>query len=166
MTAGTDCEDLDHFDDVPKNKYSVTKLIAPRPCLTAKYIQSLAADIRAVSHQWVIQCCTTNSLLDLDTLALPAGWSITKQDTFVKFWERVCTLAGATTRVVNEEDLNMSGALALVTEWDCPHEVQNKANQDNIPLVSTTWVVQCLIEAKVIAPTSHDKFSFMYTEPE
>ncbi|XP_073960392.1 uncharacterized protein isoform X3 [Choristoneura fumiferana] len=218
MTAGTDCEDLEfsdrpfnkerlkeqleaggglvysHFDDVPKNKYSVTKLIAPRPCLTAKYIQSLAADIRAVSHQWVIQCCTTNSLLDLDTLALPAGWSITKQvfvnwvpatgkrntqffkdkvillcgdqDTFVKFWERVCTLAGATTRVVNEEDLNMSGALALVTEWDCPHEVQNKANQDNIPLVSTTWVVQCLIEAKVIAPTSHDKFSFMYTEPE
>ncbi|XP_063539612.1 uncharacterized protein LOC134748764 [Cydia strobilella] len=217
-TAGTDCEDLEfsdrpfnkerlkeqleagggivysHFDDVPKAKYSVTKLIAPRPCLTAKYIQSLAADIRAVTHQWVILCCTNNALLDTDAYALPAGWSITKQafvnwvpssgrrntqffkdkvillcgdqDTFVKFWERVCTLVGATTRVVNEEDLNMSGALALVTEWDCPHEVQNKANQDNIPLVSTTWVVQCLIEAKVIAPTSHDKFSFMYTEPE
>lgn len=45
-------------------------------------------------------------------------------------------------------------------------QVQNKANQDNIPLVSTTWVVQCLIEARVIAPTSHDKFSFMYAEPE
>lgn len=84
----------------------------------------------------------------------------------MKFWERVCTLAGATTRVVNEEDLNMSGALALVTEWDCPHEVQNKANQDNIPLVSTTWVVQSLIEARVIAPTSHEKFSFMFAEPE
>lgn len=87
-------------------------------------------------------------------------------DTFVKFWDRVCTLAGASTRVVNEEELNMSGALALVTEMDCPHEVQNKANQDNVPLVSTTWIVQCLIEAKVVPPTGHDKFSFMYTEPE
>ncbi|XP_046966507.1 TP53-binding protein 1-like [Vanessa cardui] len=216
--AGTDTEDLEfsdrpfnkerlkeqleagggtvysHFDDVPKNKYTVCKLIAPRPCLTAKYIQCLAADIRSVSHAWVITSCTNNRLVDVDSFVLPSGWSILKkcfinwnpssgkrnttffkdktillcgdQDTFVKFWERVCTLAGANTRVVNEEDLNMSGAICLVTEWDCPHEVQNKANQDNIPLVSTTWVVQCLIEAKVIAPTSHDKFSFMYAEPE
>ncbi|XP_047029171.1 uncharacterized protein LOC124636931 isoform X1 [Helicoverpa zea] len=216
--AGTDTEDLEfcdrpfnkerlkeqleagggtvysHFDDVPKNKYAVCKLIAPRPCLTAKYIQCLAADIRSVSHGWVIMSCIDNTLRDVDSFALPAGWSILKQrfinwvpqsgrrnatffkdkiillcgdqDTFVKFWERVCTLAGATTRVVNEDDLNMAGALALVTEWDCPHEVQNKANQDNIPLVSTTWVVQSLIEARVIVPTSHEKFSFMFAEPE
>ncbi|XP_013169995.1 PREDICTED: uncharacterized protein LOC106119506 isoform X1 [Papilio xuthus] len=183
-----------HFDDVPKSKYSVCKLIAPRPCLTAKYIQCLAADIRALSHGWVISSCLQQTTLDTDAFVLPAGWSILKdsfinwvppsgkrnstffkdkvillcweQDTFVKFWERVATLAGATTRVVNEENLNMSGAFALVTDCDCPHEVQNKANQDNIPLVSTTWVVQCLIEAKVLAPTSHDKFSFMYTELE
>lgn len=183
-----------HFDDVPKNKYSVCKLVAPRPCLTAKYIQCLAADIRSVSHGWIIMSCIENTLCDIGSYSLPAGWSLLQQrfidwvplhgkrssffkdktillcgdqDTFVKFWERVCTLAGANTRVVNEEDLNMSGAFALVTEWECcPHEVQNKANQDNIPLVSTTWVVQCLIEARVIAPTSHDKFSFMYTEPE
>ncbi|XP_049871353.1 TP53-binding protein 1-like [Pectinophora gossypiella] len=183
-----------HFDDVPKNKYSVTKLIAPRPCLTAKYIQCLAADIRAVSHAWVITSCGNKALADPDAHALPAGWGIVNkcfinwvppsgkrntsffkdklillcgdQDTFVKFWQRVCSLAGANTRVIHEDDLNMTGALALVTEWDCPHEIQNKANQDNIPLVSTTWVVQCLIEGRVIAPTSHDKFSFMYTEPE
>ncbi|CAH2243547.1 jg1594 [Pararge aegeria aegeria] len=183
-----------HFDDVPKNKYSVCKLIAPRPCLTAKYILCLGADIRALSHAWVIMSCIHSRLLDVDAYILPSGWSILKkhyvnwvppsgkrntaflkdkvvllcgdQDTFVKFWERVCTFAGATTRVVNEEDLNMSGAVVLVTEWDCPHEVQNKANQDNIPLVSTTWVVQSLIEARMIAPTSHDKFSFMYAEPE
>lgn len=89
-----------------------------------------------------------------------------EQDEFIKFWERVCTLAGAITRVVNEEDMNTTGAIALVTEWDCPHEVQNMANQENVPLVSTTWVVQCLIEARVIPPTSHDRFSFMYLEPE
>ncbi|CAG5059321.1 unnamed protein product [Parnassius apollo] len=182
-----------HFDDVPKNKYSVCKLIAPRPCLTAKYIQCLAADIRALSHGWVIMSCIRNSPQDMDAFALPAGWSILQEkfmnwnspsgrrnaaffkdkvillcadQDFVKFWERVCTLAGATTRIVNEEDINTSGALVLVTDWECPHEVQNKASEDNIPLVSTTWVVQCLIEAKALNPTSHVKFSFMYTEPE
>ncbi|XP_045512173.1 TP53-binding protein 1-like isoform X2 [Pieris brassicae] len=182
------------FEDVPKNKYSVCKLIAPRPCLTMKYILCLAADIRAVSHGWVIMSCSSGRLLDIDAYALPTGLALNtnafvnwippsgkrnttffkdkvilicgEQDTFVKFWDRVCSLVGATTRVVNEEDLNMSGAYALVTDWDCPHEVQNKANQDNIPLVSTTWVKQCLIEGKVLPPTSHDRFSFMYTEPE
>lgn len=90
-----------------------------------------------------------------------------EQDSFVKFWAQVVGLAGATPRAVSEDELDMSGALALVTEWDaCPHEVQNKANQDHIPLVSTAWLVQCLIEARVVPPTSHDKFSFMYTEPE
>ncbi|XP_053611398.1 uncharacterized protein LOC128675764 [Plodia interpunctella] len=216
--AGTDTEDLEfsdrpfnkerlkeqleagggvvysHFDDVPKNKYSSCKLIAPRPCLTAKYIQCLAADIPAVSHAWVIFSCINNQRMQLGSYVLPSGWSITKQcfinwnppsgkrnttffkdktillcgdqDTFVKFWERVCTLAGANTRVVNEEDLNTTGAIALVTEWDCPHEVQNKANQDMIPLVSTFWVIQCLIEAKILPANSHDRFSFMYAEPE
>ncbi|OWR46687.1 Tumor suppressor p53-binding protein 1 [Danaus plexippus plexippus] len=182
-----------HFDDVPKTKYPQCYLISPRPCLTAKYISCLAAAIKAVSHDWVIQSCMVGHLLDVDSFVLPTGWSLKKssfvnwttssgkrnttfkdkiillcgdQDTFVKFWERVCTLAGATTRIVNEDNLNMTGAIALVTEWDCPHEVQNKANQDNIPLVSTTWVVQCLIEGKVVAPTALDKFSFMYAEPE
>ncbi|KAJ0175256.1 hypothetical protein K1T71_009397 [Dendrolimus kikuchii] len=183
-----------HFDEVPKAKYTVCKLIAPRPCLTAKYILCLAANITAVNHGWVIMSCKENVLQDFDRFALPAGLSIIKrryihwapssgnrnatffkdkvillcgeQDTFIKFWERVCTLAGAITRVVNEEDMNASGAISLVTEWDCPHEVQNMANQENVPLVSTTWVVQCLIEARVIPPTSHDRFSFMYLEPE
>ncbi|CAB3244095.1 unnamed protein product [Arctia plantaginis] len=183
-----------HFDDVPRSKYSVCKLIAPRPCLTAKYIQCLATDIRPVSHGWVIASCAAGALADLDSFALPAGWSILKQrfinwvpahgrrsgflkdklillcseqDSFVKFWARVCGLAGAVPRAVSEDELELGGALALVTEWDaCPHEVQNKANQDSVPLVSTAWLVQCLIEARVLAPASHDKFSFMYTEPE
>ncbi|XP_041980602.1 uncharacterized protein LOC121734192 [Aricia agestis] len=182
-----------HFDDVPRNKYTACKLVAPRPCLTAKYILCLAADVRAVSHAWVIAACAARALPDADAHALPAGWSLLqrrfspwtqpsgKRNTsifkdkvillcgdqdFVKFWDRVCTLAGASTRVVNEEDLNMSSAYVLVTDWECPHEVQNKANEDRIPLVSTTWINQCLIDGKLIAPTSHERFSFMYTEPE
>ncbi|KAM3961669.1 uncharacterized protein ACR2FA_004223 [Aphomia sociella] len=183
-----------HFDDVPKTKYSSCKLIAPRPCTTAKYIQCLSVDIRAVSHAWIIFSCINNKLMDLDSYVLPAGWSFMKKryinwspvsgkrnttifkdkvilvchenDNFVKFWDRVCTLAGATTRTVNEESLNTTSAHALVTDYDCPHEVQNKANQDMIPLVSPNWVKQCLIEGKILPTDGHIRFSFMYTEPE
>lgn len=34
-----------HFEDIPKNKYKQCKIIAPNPCITAKYIQCLAAEI-------------------------------------------------------------------------------------------------------------------------
>lgn len=68
-----------HFDDLPKNKYSVCKLIAPRPCLTAKYIQCLAADIKSVSHAWVILSCINDRQMDVDSYILPSGWSIIKK---------------------------------------------------------------------------------------
>lgn len=34
-----------HFEEIPKNKYNHCKLIAPHPCITAKYVQCLAVDI-------------------------------------------------------------------------------------------------------------------------
>lgn len=183
-----------HFDDIPRSAYKSCRLISPRPCRTAKYMLCVSADVIALCHSWVIFACVEGVLPPVDAYILPAGWSIRRkgfinwggisgkrsttffkdkvillcgdQETFVKFWERILNLSGATTRVVNEEDMNMTGAIALVTEWDCPHEVQNKANQENIPLVSMTWIQQCIIESRIIPPTSHDKFSFMYAEPE
>ncbi len=32
-------------------------VVCNRPCRTERYIRSLAARIRAVSHDWVIHCC-------------------------------------------------------------------------------------------------------------
>lgn len=40
----------EHFEDIPKNKYKLCKLIAPHPCMTAKYVQCLAADIPVSTH--------------------------------------------------------------------------------------------------------------------
>ncbi|XP_026464958.1 TP53-binding protein 1-like [Ctenocephalides felis] len=62
---------------IPQNKYRTCILIAPRPCHTAKYIQCLAANIKAVLHTWVVDCCKSNKLLlEYD---LPAGWSIERK---------------------------------------------------------------------------------------
>ncbi|XP_055549150.1 mucin-2-like isoform X2 [Wyeomyia smithii] len=65
-----------HFEDIPKNKYKFCKLIAPHPSATAKYVQCLAVDIPAVSHEWIIDCCLKFTLLDFKPYALPSGWSI------------------------------------------------------------------------------------------
>ncbi|XP_055909449.1 TP53-binding protein 1-like [Eupeodes corollae] len=65
-----------YFEDVPKNKYKQCKLIAPRPCITAKYVQCIASDIQAISHDWVVDSCRHNKLADLNKYQLPAGWSI------------------------------------------------------------------------------------------
>jgi hypothetical protein len=35
-----------HFEDIPKSKYKQCKLIAPHPCITAKYLQALAVDMQ------------------------------------------------------------------------------------------------------------------------
>lgn len=67
------------FEQIPKDKYGVCKLIAPRPCFTAKYIQCLAADIKALSHCWVVRSCLANKLVDMEEDVLPAGWSIERQ---------------------------------------------------------------------------------------
>lgn len=67
-----------YFEDVPKNIYGVCKLIAPRPCLTAKYIQCLAANIQPLSHIWVVRSCISDELKNMDEDALPTGWSIEK----------------------------------------------------------------------------------------
>ncbi|KFB44307.1 AGAP001466-PA-like protein [Anopheles sinensis] len=63
------------FEDVPKNKYKMCKLIAPRPSTTALYVQCLACDIPIVSHEWIVQCCQVLMLVDHKPYTLPYGWS-------------------------------------------------------------------------------------------
>ncbi|XP_058824376.1 TP53-binding protein 1-like isoform X1 [Topomyia yanbarensis] len=68
-----------HFEDIPKTRYKQCKLIAPHPSATAKYVQCLAVDIPAVSHEWIIECCRKLTLLDFKPYALPAGWSLIEE---------------------------------------------------------------------------------------
>ena len=35
-----------HFEDIPKTKQKQCKLIAPHPCVTAKYVQGVAVDMQ------------------------------------------------------------------------------------------------------------------------
>lgn len=182
-----------HFEDVPQKKYRNCILIAPRACLTAKYIQCLASNIRAVLHTWVVDCCKSNKLVrEYD---LPAGWSLERKcyigyeigkerymrlsnnpfnnfliilcsdnDNFLKFWGRVCKSAGASTKVIENEEADISVGSVIVTDFDCPLKVRKQAQSLDIPLVSTTWVVQSLILGQVCNYDNIYAYNYMDTD--
>uniref|UniRef100_A0A182KAV5 BRCT domain-containing protein n=1 Tax=Anopheles christyi TaxID=43041 RepID=A0A182KAV5_9DIPT len=186
------------FEDVPKNKYKQCKLIAPRPSITAMYVQCLASDIVAVSHEWIIQCCQVLMLVDQKPYVLPAGWSFLenrfidwncgrakdKRSTatpfasvcinvaslckdFNDFWSRVCKLAGGTVRLIKtESDITENLTGYLLTDQEFPEDIKIKASRNGLLVVSTVWVVQCLIMGRICHPSSNEKLTQIYQEDD
>ncbi|XP_058055948.1 mucin-2-like [Anopheles bellator] len=186
------------FEDVPKNKYKNCKLIAPRPSTTALYIQCLACNIVAVSHEWIAQCCHEQTLLDHKNYTLPSGWSFLEQrympwgagrtqnkrstptplsstsinvaslnKDFNDFWSRVCRLGGATVRLIKREsDVTETLSGYLLTDQEFPEEIKIKASRIGLLVVSTVWVVQCLINGRICHPSSHEKLTQIYQEDD
>uniref|UniRef100_A0A182T222 BRCT domain-containing protein n=1 Tax=Anopheles maculatus TaxID=74869 RepID=A0A182T222_9DIPT len=186
------------FEDVPKNKYKQCKLIAPRPSTTAMYVQCLASDIVAVSHEWIIQCCQVLMIVDHKPFVLPAGWSFLENrfiewssgrakerrtsvtpftsvcinvaslcKDFNDFWSRVCKLAGGTVRLIKtESDITDNLTGYLLTDQAFPEEIKIKAARTGLLVVSTVWVVQCLILGRVCHPNSNEKLTQIYQEED
>ncbi|XP_072763554.1 uncharacterized protein [Anoplolepis gracilipes] len=70
---------------------------------------------------------------------------------FVTFWRQVCDNAGAVVIIVDDlgamETMDFASRNKIVlSNRKCPSWAVNRANQLQIPIVSTTWVIQCLIE--------------------
>lgn len=52
----------------------------------------------------------------------------------------------------------------ILTNRSCPSWAVGKANELQIPLLSTTWVVQCLIEGKLCPYDSHLRYKYNYIQ--
>lgn len=65
----------------------------------------------------------------------------------------MCSLAGGVVVIMENEDEDFQTAALVLAESDCPKEVVNRANDWNIPLLSTTWIVQSIIHGE---PRSFD----------
>lgn len=114
---------FDNYADVPAEFRKKLLLVAPRPCLTARYVQCISYDIKVVSHEWIINCCKSKSILPYQEL--PLGWSIemkrflnnferhstepfknlavritsrTRNNTFFEFWSSIMRAGGAIVR--------------------------------------------------------------------
>ncbi|KZS19883.1 Uncharacterized protein APZ42_013658 [Daphnia magna] len=184
-------------------------IVCNRPCRTERYIRSLAANIRAVSHDWVYQCCQKNERFNYERYLHPPGidlhgniveWSPTTGRCFVgmrvllhgppefnDLW--VPILVQAECIIVSRlparacrpdsEEANVDIGAAdsekalcddvpfdyVVTTKDCPTKIVDQARRMKIPLVSSMWVIQSLIQGKILDPSSSHEFNFNYTKP-
>ncbi|XP_043480539.1 serine-rich adhesin for platelets-like [Leptopilina heterotoma] len=174
------------FDLIPVSEYESTKLITNLPNLTAKSLLCLSVGISAYNHMWVIRSCQNNKPVNPSEEKLPAGWSIDRRSyvemfnrrdqkplmhtivvipyqeecdkEFVSFWSRICENAGGNVRVVDNPEISFIEGTVVLTNYRCPLWVVEKARGWEIPLVSTTWVVQSLIEGKILTYDGHKRF--------
>lgn len=142
-----------------------------------------------MSHEWIIQSCIYNKLLQKTNFKIPAGWSyIDKQfkywtigrglayrisklpfsrkviiigsneKKFTDFWTRVCRSAGAIIRIVKTmSDLTITTNGYMLTHDEFSPDILSKAKHFEIPIVSTTWILECLISGKFCKLELHDK---------
>lgn len=84
---------------------------------------------------------------------------------FVTFWSRVCRLAHATVRTVTSAaDIGASTRGFLLTDEDFSGEVKSKAEHFKIWLVSTVWIVECLVAGELVDADGNEKFRKTYQD--
>lgn len=172
--------------DIPPNNLNNTYLIAPRPCLTRKYIECLSLDMTVLCHEWVVNCCKMQRRIPFQDL--PLGWSLEHQRfiksdeipytnvfrstriqiahnsnaPFYDFWSKIIRcLGGSVTKFIGE----WINADFILVEDGYRNEGLNIAEQ-TVPLVSTTWVVQSLLLRKVREAKGHILYNPHFEECE
>ncbi|KAL0119608.1 hypothetical protein PUN28_007802 [Cardiocondyla obscurior] len=86
---------------------------------------------------------------------------------FVAFWRQVCENAGAVVLIAEdsvalEETTDFDSDIVIVSNQRCPSWVINGAARLKIPVLSTMWVVQCIIEGRRCLPDQHPCYKYNY----
>lgn len=155
---------------------------------TIKYLQGLAAGIPCVSHLWIRDCCKQGTISDYKAYMLQAGISLKKRcllecklkpqilaDTqvlvfstdpdFVSTWSEILVLAGCNVVKKFKKTRDQCRDVEFViTDKTCSAHIKKQAEIYNSPLLSTEWVIQCLIHGQKLCYTGHEKFSYDYEE--
>lgn len=164
------------------------------PNVTAKSLLCLSVGIPAYNHNWIIQCCLEDKLINPAGWSLPVGWSLEKQSyievfqrpnkkplsqviviipvmesekKFTSFWRQICENAGAVVLLPDSsESMDAYGyeGAVVVTKRKCPSWAIAKATKLQLPLLSTTWVVQCLIEGRICPYDSQIRYKYNYIQ--
>ncbi|XP_050461708.1 uncharacterized protein LOC126856852 [Cataglyphis hispanica] len=83
---------------------------------------------------------------------------------FITFWRQVCENAGAVVLIADNlgamEALDFDSNVVVLSNWTCPSWAVERANQLRIPILSTTWVIQCLIEGKLCPHDQHPRYKY------
>ncbi|XP_033101243.1 TP53-binding protein 1-like [Anneissia japonica] len=168
-------------------------LIANTYCRTKKYFQALAAGLPCISHIWLRDSCKDNKLQDYKSYVLAAGESIeeeklmecpkeqtvlqrmhimvvSEQEETKNTW--ISILHAARCEVVSNLPSNKNPADSdvaftcdvIVTDPTCPKSIRDKAEDLGIPVVSTEWVIQCLINGYRPDYDGHESYIWNYRQ--
>ncbi|XP_061594545.1 TP53-binding protein 1 isoform X2 [Cololabis saira] len=145
-------------------------LIADQHCRTRKYLLCLSSGVPCVSHIWVRDCCKENKLLNYRNYLLPAG--VGPDDNIVEWhprsspfkalrvllvfeepvelWAQLMTLGGASSVRQFQPDKDGSDIPAgkydvVVTDHTCPPLVEKNVTSQEVPLVSSEWLIHSVI---------------------
>lgn len=167
-------------------------LLASTYLRTIKYMQCLATGIPCVRHTWITHSCCAGEVLDYRSYVLPAGFSVL-EDKVVEWHGKTDALKGLKISLIAERnkafldtwtpvllaakaDLVQKSSLLsyavkdtsvidiVVTDSSCPKKFLTAAERNRLPVVSSEWVIQCLICGFRLPHDAHPKFRHNYTE--
>ncbi|RWS30288.1 hypothetical protein B4U80_03616 [Leptotrombidium deliense] len=158
-----------------------TVLIAYTYLRTVEYMRCLASGLPCLMHTWIVQCCRQNQLVKREDHLLPSGNVFKKIPTVFKGtkilfagnksklfdnWSPVLIACGATiaaslpTSIGTATRKTSNSVDFIVGDSSCPNSVVMKANQLRIPIMSTEYIVECLILGKKLPFDAHEKFRY------
>ncbi|KAF8927972.1 hypothetical protein BGZ58_009983 [Dissophora ornata] len=148
---------------------------------TTKYIEALALNIPRLSYRWIESCCEDRQLLPYQSYLLPTGFS-KELDTIVSstphtdrgifdglqiglcgatsyktIWERPLKAAGAT--VVNVTAKSGPKSCNYIVFSTVKHHQQYCESNVPVPSLSDEWLIQCLINQRVMAINGHPSYT-------
>ncbi|KAL4227359.1 hypothetical protein ACF0H5_012802 [Mactra antiquata] len=178
--GGTILENLD--EKLVSNGNKRVVLLSSTYTRTLKYLQCLSFGVPCLSHMWIVDSCAQGKLLDDKSYILPAGISLekrkilewkkkrcifqgikaivfSKDKQFVECWTQILTLGKCTVY----KQLQYTDLHVIVTDDSCSCTIERRAKSEKIPLVSTEWVIQCLINGRLVSYTGHPRYKHDYT---
>lgn len=83
-----------------------------------------------------------------------------ENDDFIKFWTRVCKFVDAKVKQINSVlDITASKRTYMLMDSELLVANVEKAKAVGIPIVSTAWISECLIQGKLVDVSDHDNFT-------
>ncbi|ESO94457.1 hypothetical protein LOTGIDRAFT_161149 [Lottia gigantea] len=176
---------LNEYDQEKINQYKCCYLISDSHHRTVKYMQALAAGLPCVSHLWIIFSSSQGRLLDYKSYILPAGINIEKRKLcewnsrgsclsglnvmvnssnkeFVSAWSSVLNISRCHLITKLPTAKSKTKLDVIITDNSCSSTVLKKAEQLSIPIVSTEWVIQCLITSHIVNYAGNPKYRHDY----
>lgn len=163
---------FENYTDIPNDLTRNLFLIAPRPCLTARYIECMTYNVKLICHEWVVRCARAKGIVPFQEL--PLGWSIEEKrfinsferlnsfpflnlvvkitsqrrnNHFFEFWSRLMQYCGAEVRPKRRNKSDMD-AIIIESGYDC----------DQLPVaVTPIWVIQSIL---------HGEMQHIFSRPE